>query len=261
MIKFENIKVHNIEDAFRGLRNPMNSWAKSDSYVDAITGQLIVGPKDLELAQRMIRSGTDESKFLRQIFISVDITTDLAMWKEIDTYKVATVANSCSTMHKIDSQEISIDMFSTDGVDLSLPLFPPEAEDATDIGWLWQDVVFYCEQLRKQYKATGKKDYWRTLIKILPEGWLHKRTYTFNYQTARAIYFARNNHKQIEWHDFCDMLEDLPYGKELISYSPPAPTKDFGALKAIIKAFCFFHKISYEGLFERLKEDGNDRNL
>lgn len=164
-------------------------------------------------------------------------------------------------MHKIDSQEITEEMFSTDGVDLSLPLFPPECCNAQDIGWIWKDIVFYCELLRQRYQTTGKKDYWRALIQILPNGWLQRRTVSLNYQTARAIYFARNNHKQIEWHDFCAMLEDLPYGKELISYSPPAPTKDFSALKTIIKAFCFFHKISYEGLFERLKEDGNDRNL
>ncbi len=259
MIKIENIDVYGFDAAIRGARNPMNSWHLMDSCTN--NGEFEMGEKDYDLLRRLTIAGPEHRKWNRMVTVTMDITAPLYWWKEYDTYKVGTVANSCSTMHKIDSQEISIDMFSTDGVDLSLPLFPPEAEDATDIGWLWQDVVFYCEQLRKQYKATGKKDYWRTLIKILPEGWLQKRTYTFSYQTARAIYFARNNHKQIEWHDFCDMLEDLPYGKELISYSPPAPTKDFSALKAIIKAFCFFHKISYEGLFERLKEDGNDRNL
>ena len=238
MITIENIKVYNFEDAFRGLRNPLNSWHLSDSSIYDNT--FIIGPKDMELAQRMIGLGTDESKFMRQIFVTMDITAPLYWWKEFDTYKVGTVANSCSTMHKLDSMEITEEMFSMDDVDLNLPLI--DLNDASDIGWLWKDIVFYCEQLRKKYKETDNKDYWRALVQILPNGWLQKRTVTLNYQVLRAMYFARRFHKLIEWHIFCELIEKLPYGLELICYTKP--TKDYTEdIIKLIKAFCKYKSI------------------
>ena len=223
MIKIENVQVFNFDGALRGLRNPKNSWHLSDSYwthvenpetLNTANFEYFIGEKDLELAQRMVLAGTDESKFMRQIFVSFDITAPLYWWKEFDTYKVGTVANSCSTMHKLDSAEITEEMFSVDGVDLNLPLI--NELDANDIGWLWKDIVFYCELLRKKYKETGNKDYWRALVQILPEGWMQKRTITLNYQVLRAMYFARRHHKLIEWLDYCAWIESLPYAKELI---------------------------------------------
>ena len=172
----------------------------------------------------MVLAGTDESKFMRQIFVSFDLTAPLFFWKEFDTYKIGTVANSCSTMHKLDSVEITEEMFSTDGVDLNLPLI--DELDASDIGWLWKDIVFYCELLRKKYKETSNKDYWRALVQILPEGWMQKRTITLNYQVLRAMYFARRYHKLIEWHDYCAWIESLPYAKELICLEKKGENKN-----------------------------------
>ena len=198
----------------------MNSWHLSDSYWDfpEHPDRYIIGEKDMALAQRMIAAGTDESKFLRQIFVSFDLTAPLYFFKEFDTYKIGTVANSCSTMHKLDSAEITEEMFSTDGVDLNLKILDNQLDDAMDIGWLWKDIIFYCEQLRRKYKETKNKDYWRALIQVLPNGFLQKRTITLNYQVLRAIYFARRHHKLTEWHEFCKMIENLPYSKELICY-------------------------------------------
>lgn len=220
MIKIENIEVFNFEGAFRGLRNPMNSWNKSDSYVDALTNKYIIGENDLKLAQRMIGAGTDESKFMRQIFISMDITAPLYWWKEADTYKIATVSNSCSTMHKITSSEITEENYSFDPEpDKPLTDFP--TDDYIRILDIKKRAVDAVEWLRKKYKETGDKRYWRLLIQINPDGWLQKRTWTGNYQNLRNQYFARKNHKLIEWHEYCKMIENLPYGKELICYQRP----------------------------------------
>ena len=170
----------------------------------------------------------------------MDITAPLYWWKEFDTYKVGTVANSCSTMHKLDSMEITEEMFSMDDVDLNLPLI--DSNDASDIGWLWKDTVFYCEQLRKKYKETDNKDYWRALVQILPNGWLQKRTVTLNYQVLRAMYFARRFHKLIEWHIFCKTIEELPYSLELICYTKPEKDYTEDIIK-LIKAFCEYKSI------------------
>lgn len=220
MIKIENIEVFNFEGAFRGLRNPMNSWNKTDSYIDTLTNKYIIGENDLKLAQRMIGAGTDESKFMRQIFISMDITAPLYWWKEADTYKIATVSNSCSTMHKITSSEITEENYSFDPEpDKPLTDFP--TDDYIRILDIKKRAVDAVEWLRKKYKETGDKRYWRLLIQINPDGWLQKRTWTGNYQNLRNQYFARKNHKLIEWHEYCKMIENLPYGKELICYQRP----------------------------------------
>ena len=217
MIKIENIEVFNFEGAFRGLRNPMNSWNKSDSYIDALTNKYIVGENDLKLAQRMIGAGTDESKFMRQIFVSMDITAPLYWWKEADTYKIATVSNSCSTMHKITSSEITEENYSFDPEpDKTLTDLP--TDDYVRILDIKNRAVADVEWLRKKYNETKDKRYWRLLIQINPDGWLQKRTWTGNYQNLRNMYFARKNHKLIEWRQFCQIIEQLPYSKELICY-------------------------------------------
>ena len=215
MIKIENIEVFNFEGAFRGLRNPMNSWNKSDSYIDALTNKYIVGENDLKLAQRMIGAGTDESKFMRQIFISMDITAPLYWWKEADTYKIATVSNSCSTMHKITSSEITEENYSFDP-EPDKPLTDLPTNDYVRILDIKNRAVADVEWLRKKYNETKDKRYWRLLIQINPDGWLQKRTWTGNYQNLRNMYFARQHHKLQEWEDFCKIIEELPYGKELI---------------------------------------------
>ena len=217
MIKIENIEVFNFEGAFRGLRNPMNSWNKSDSYIDALTNKYIVGENDLKLAQRMIGAGTDESKFMRQIFVSMDITAPLYWWKEADTYKIATVSNSCSTMHKITSSEITEENYSFDP-EPDKPLTDLPTDDYVRILDIKNRAVADVEWLRKKYNETKDKRYWRLLVQINPDGWLQKRTWTGNYQNLRNMYFARKNHKLIEWRQFCQMIEQLPYGLELICY-------------------------------------------
>ena len=217
MIKIENIEVFNFEGAFRGLRNPMNSWNKSDSYIDALTNKYIVGENDLKLAQRMIGAGTDESKFMRQIFVSMDITAPLYWWKEADTYKIATVSNSCSTMHKITSSEITEENYSFDP-EPDKPLTDLPTDDYVRILDIKNRAVADVEWLRKKYNETKDKRYWRLLIQINPVGWLQKRTWTGNYQNLRNMYFARKNHKLIEWIQFCQIIEQLPYSKELICY-------------------------------------------
>ena len=217
MIKIENIEVFNFEGAFRGLRNPLNSWNKSDSYIDALTNKYIVGENDLKLAQRMIGAGTDESKFMRQIFVSMDITAPLYWWKEADTYKIATVSNSCSTMHKITSSEITEENYSFDP-EPDKPLTDLPTNDYVRILDIKNRAVADVEWLRKKYNETKDKRYWRLLIQINPDGWLQKRTWTGNYQNLRNMYFARKNHKLIEWIQFCQIIEQLPYSKELICY-------------------------------------------
>lgn len=217
MIKIDNIMVFNFEGAFRGLRNPMNSWNKSDSYIDALTNKYNVGENDLKLAQRMIGAGTDESKFMRQIFISMDITAPLYLFKELDTYKIATVSNSCSTMHKITSSEITEENYSFDP-EPDKPLTDLPTDDYIRILDIKNRAVADVEWLRKKYNETKDKRYWRLLVQINPDGWLQKRTWTGNYQNLRNMYFARKNHKLIEWRQFCQIIEQLPYSKELICY-------------------------------------------
>lgn len=217
MIKIENIEVFNFDGAFRGLRNPMNSWNKSDSYIDTLTNKYIVGENDLKLAQRMIGAGTDESKFMRQIFISMDITAPLYFWKEFDTYKIATVSNSCSTMHKITSSKITKENYSFDP-EPDKPLDDLPTYDYVRILDIKNRAVADAEWLRKKYNETKDKRYWRLLVQINPDGWLQKRTWTGNYQNLRNQYFARRHHKLIEWNEYCKMIEQLPYGLELICY-------------------------------------------
>ena len=202
MIRLERTSVMNIENAVRGARNPMNSWHRMDSHYDE-NGNYILGPNELDLAVRLRKAGSDHRKFLRQIFVSVDITAPLYWWKEYDTYKVSTVANSTSTMHKIHSKPFSMDDFSTDHL------------TADSLAFM-ETVVERLEQVRLKYMETKSREDWYDLIQLLPSSYNQMRTCSFNYETLVNIYYARKNHKLAEWHEFCDWIETLPYGKELI---------------------------------------------
>ena len=202
MIKIERDAVMNFENAIRGARNPMNSWNRMDSYYDE-DGKFIMGPNDLSLAQRLARAGSDHRKFIRQIFVSVDFTAPLYWWKEYDTYKVATVANSTSTMHKIASKPFELDDFSHDHMN----------EKALES---LKSVIAVLEELRLEYVETKNKDVWYSMIQLLPSSYNQMRTFTLNYETLMNIYYARRNHKLEEWHTLCDWITTLPYAKELI---------------------------------------------
>ena len=198
MIKLERTSVMNLENAMRGARNPMNSWGRMDSSYDE-DGNFCLGPNDLDLGRRLRKAGSDHRKFIRQIFVSVDITAPLYWWKEYDTYKVATVANSTSTMHKIHSKAFELDDFSH--------------EDSLEFMGV---IIDRLESIRQKFVAEKKKEDWYDLIQLLPSSYNQMRTCTMNYETLVNIYFARRNHKLQEWHTFCHWIESLPYAKELI---------------------------------------------
>lgn len=202
MILLERTSVMNMENAIRGARNPMNSWHRMDSFYDE-NGSFVLGPNDLDLAKRLRKAGSDHRKFIRQIFVSVDITAPLYWWKEYDTYKVATVANSTSTMHKIHSKPFELKDFSHDHLTESSLAF-------------MELIISKLEEIRLNYVETKDKALWYDMIQLLPESYNQMRTCTFNYETLINIYYARKNHKLEEWHTFCRWIETLPYGKELI---------------------------------------------
>ncbi len=263
-MKFGNVSVNNFEGAFRGMRNPLNSWNKSDSefgiydydyetdvlvglrwarnrYPDldedsieftekheAATNWLkenqtfknsyepffigaYIGPNDMDLAQRLCKAGPEHRKFLRQIQVCVDIIAPLYWWKEFDTYKIGTVANSTSTMHKLASTSITIDCFEISDYEDRLQLIDPAIIDVRVNSFL--DSL---EQLRQLYNQTKDKRYWKELVRWLPSGWLQTRTVTLNYENLRSICAQRENHKLTEWHQFVDWVHTLPYANELI---------------------------------------------
>ena len=259
-MKFENTQIMNFNNAIRGLRNPMNSWQRSDSWGGIITieqddhleevakhwmykeseeynevllekylawlcnqgilqhnGDAIeafyFGPKDLNLAQRMVKAGTSDRKFLRQILVSVDITGPLYWWKEFDTYKVATVANSTSTMHKLASTPINQDCFELNDFNQNIYL------NDIDFGLKVVQFVESLELLRNKYLETKDQKYWKELVRWLPQGWLQTRTVTMNYEVLTNIYSQRKNHRLTEWHAFCDWVKTLPYSFELITFN------------------------------------------
>ena len=213
---FENTEVFNFDGALRGMRNPKESWNKSDSGIKNDTGfafnnEFVIGPNDLQLAQTLIRAGSEHRKFMRQIFVSVDITAPLYWWKEFDTYKVATVSNSCSTMHKLADTPITLDCFEMGDF---TPLI-----DNFKIDLSWQTIVTYLEQLRQKYNETKDKRYWKELIRLLPESWLQKRTVTMNYENLLGICSKgqRRFHKLTEWSvDFIQWARNLPYAQDLL---------------------------------------------
>ena len=228
---FENTEVFNFDGALRGMRNPKESWNKSDSGFCSVvhcnncrfngtnkceesTPELdfVIGPNDLQLAQTLIKAGSEHRKFMRQIFVSVDITAPLYWWKEFDTYKVATVSNSCSTMHKLADTPITRDCFEMDD-------FENFGVNDYLMTVHWKYVIDTCERLRQKYNETKDKRYWKELIRLLPESWLQKRTVTMNYENLLGICSKgqRRFHKLTEWSvDFIQWARNLPYAQDLL---------------------------------------------
>jgi hypothetical protein len=232
MIKLENTVLPSTEQweaIIRGTRNPMNSWDKSDSgpckgymhdcincintYKCAKYGSFKIGPNDKALMTKLARAGSDHSKYRRMIVVYVDITAPLYWWKEFDTYKVGTVANSCSTMHKIHEKEFTLEDFSTEHL-----LITPEGVFAQTIDTLneLRDLYLGYDGFKYKYGEYDKKVYWDNMIQLLPSSYNQRRTVMFNYQVLANIYPSRKNHKLQEWHDFCDWIKSLPYS-ELIT--------------------------------------------
>lgn len=199
-----NTEVFNFEGAFRGMRNPLNSWKKSDSWSHG--SDYIIGENDMNLAKRLINGGPEHRKFLRQIFVSADITAPLYIWKELDTYKVGTTANSTSTMHKLASTPITLDCFEIDDLD----------DCSKEI---WNTLTPQLETLRMKYNETKDKKYWKELVRLLPEGWLQTRTWTANYEILYNIYRQRKGHKLTEWKYILNWIITVPYFKEFFDIS------------------------------------------
>lgn len=223
MIEINGTNTYGWEAAVRGMRNPMNSWAKSDSHYcwepqypgggcfgcelnsdhNCRVDKYVVGTADLNLMKRLIKSGTDHSKFLRMIDVTCDLTAPLYWWKEYDTYKVGTVANSCSTMHKIHAKKFEREDFSTDHL-------IPRMKEVLDV------TIANLNACRGNFLETQDKKWWWQMIQLLPTSYNQKRTVQLNYAVLRNIYHSRKNHKLDEWHDFCHWIEGLPYS-ELIT--------------------------------------------
>lgn len=201
MINVERIEVFNWEGAIRGMRNPLNSWDKGDSYW--LNDDFIVGENDLALMRRLVKAGSDERKFMRQILVSLDINAPFYWWKEFDTYKVGTTANSCSTMHTLHTRDLVIGDFSHEHFSA------PEKQ-------MLEAIVEMINFNRKSYIETKDKEYWYRMIQLLPTSYNQTRTVTLNYEVLRNIYHARKHHKLDEWRAFCEVIEGLPYS-ELIT--------------------------------------------
>lgn len=223
MIRIENTGVYGFEAAIRGMRNPMNSWEKSDSFIRTCSKGYLdrlcdkncqdpycsgpnisgIGKNDLDLMIRLRNAGTDHRKFMRMITVTADITAPLYWYKEYDTYKVGTVANSCSTMHKIQAKEFTLDDFSHEYLnEKSL--------------YMLNNTIQYLNAVREAFIETKDKHYWWQMIQLLPSSYNQRRTVMLNYEVLTNIYHARKNHKLDEWHTFCDWIEELPYS-ELIT--------------------------------------------
>jgi hypothetical protein len=238
-VKFENTEVWGFEHAIRGMRNPKNSWDKSDScYLtineiaghpcnDGLQKEFVIGENDLKLMQKLIRAGSEHRKFLRQIFVSVDITAPLYWWKEFDTYKIGTVANSTSTMHKLANTPITLECFEIDDFNKDLIIEQhiewecPQEFKTNNLALI---IIKKLEMLRQKYLETKDKRYWKELIRWLPESWLQKRTITMNYENILTIYRQRKNHKLNEWSgadnselsNYISWVKTLPYAETLI---------------------------------------------
>lgn len=224
MIKLENTDIFGWEAAIRGMRNPMNSWEKSDSdwfdiqewntppdeenYKWVKEGQCdfcyAVGPNDQDLMMRLAKAGSVDAKYRRMIVVTVDITAPLYWWKEFDTYKVGTVANSCSTMHKIHSKEFTLDDFSHEHIQSTF------GEDYIDC---LKNTISWLNQAREEFLETKDKKYWWQMIQLLPSSYNQRRTVMLNYEVLAGIYPKRKDHKLDEWHDFCDWIKSLPYSE------------------------------------------------
>ena len=232
MLKIENVDVIGWEAAIRGMRNPMNSWEKSDSHWSHVydspkavmvidENAFLLGENDLDLMNRLRNSGTDHRKFMRMITVYLDITAPLYWWKEFDTYKVGTVANSCSTMHKIADKEFTLDDFSHEH--LTIRLSTDVLKETIDALNVFRDVYLNGGILRYEngnMRCFGKKDkeIWWQMIQLLPSSYNQRRTIMLNYEVLTNIYKSRRNHKLDEWHTFCDWIEELPYSELIIGW-------------------------------------------
>ena len=215
-MRFGYTDVWGFYHAVRGARNPMNSWFKMDSEFYENSYDTVLGENDLDLLQRLIKGGPEHRKFMRQIMVSVDITAPLYWWKEFDTYKIGTTANSTSTMHKLASKEITIEDFEMDDFE-RVKVYdkePYNPDDYTDE--IWDYIIEICETLRQRFVETKDKKYWKELIRILPESYLQTRTVTMNYENLYSIVRQRKGHKLTEWQSFIDWVHTLPYADELI---------------------------------------------
>ena len=217
MIKIKETEVNGFKAAIRGMRNSMNSWDKSDSRYsclcmddkrDCPAEPYIVGPNDLALMKKLSKAGTDHAKFLRFITVTADITAPMFWWFEYDTYKVGTVKNSCSKMHKIHIKPFLYDDFTHEGID-------EVSTDYPELKRIFRNYIETIEELRLLFNKTQEKKYWRALIEMLPESYNMRATVFINYQVLKTIYHARKNHKLDEWRDFCRWCETLPYFKEV----------------------------------------------
>ena len=206
MIAIENIAVTGFGAALRGMRNPLNSWSKSDTTVTFENGTEVahIGPNDLDLMKRLRKAGSDHRKYLRMINVTMDVTAMQPWWFEFDTYKVGTVRNSCSKMHKIHSRAFTAADFTHEGIDEV-----PYAQDALHA------VIDACERLRQDFNETKEKKYWRALIELLPEGYCLRATVQLNYEVLIKMYWSRKDHKLTEWREFCRVIEELPYFREV----------------------------------------------
>lgn len=223
MLKIENFEVMGWEHAIRGMRNPMNSWEKSDSdfasiWADemAVGSEYHIGPNDFDLMTRLRNAGTDHRKFMRMITVYLDIIAPLYWWKEFDTYKVGTVANSCSTMHKIAAKEFEFDDFSHEKLINSACMEIQEQHIRLSPIQTLATTIECLNSYRDLYLQTKEKKYWWQLIQLLPSSYNQKRTVMLNYEVLANIYKSRRNHKLDEWHILCDWIEELPYS-ELIT--------------------------------------------
>lgn len=218
-MRFEDTSVYNIYNAILGARNPMNSWNKSDSVFKGYNGTIentVIGENDLKLLQSLIKAGSEHRKFMRQIGVSVIITAPLYWWKEFDTYKVGTVSNSTSTMHKLASTPITKECFEMDDFENFMSEKTLMGNDINNEG-IWFILINYLEWLRQKYNETKDKRYWKELIRLLPESYLQKRTITMNYENLLSMVKQRRNHKLIEWSvAFILWAKSLPYADKLI---------------------------------------------
>ena len=230
-MKFENIRVYNFENALRGMRNPLASWKKIDSefgvrprvevpegavitheYENGLCEYAKIGPNDMGLAKRLIAGGSEHRKFLRQIFVTVDITAPLYYFKEFDTYRIGVTENSTSTMHKLASTPITLDCFE-------LGDYSPELDmiDDVPLGLRVDSFIDDLEQMRQKYLMTNDKRYWKELVRWLPNGWVQTRTVTMNYENLLSMYHQRCNHKLTEWSiDFINFIKSLPYASDFL---------------------------------------------
>ena len=224
MLTIENAQVFGFQAAIRGMRNPKNSWAKGDSTFELSTDErgvqmIDLGPADRELAAALANSGQDHGKFLRMIHVQLDVTAPLYWWKEADQYKVGTVTDSCSTMHKIHAKEFTIDDFSHEHLTGETNGLWINADGKDFMCSAYDFCAITCDVLnfyRKKFLETGDKVYWWQLIQLLPSSFNQRRTWDLNYAVLRNIYHARRNHKLDEWHTLCNWIETLPYAEELI---------------------------------------------